>query len=353
MTESRWSKTRVNAWAAEQGWLVGCNFIPSTASNQFEMWQQDTFDPETISRELAWASALGMNGIRVFLHDLVWLADPDGFKSRIDHFLQLTNAARIKTMLVLFDDCWFPPIPGKQQEPVPGVHNSRWAQSPGHDVVKDRSQWPRLEAYVRDIVTTFGDDPRVCLWDLYNEPGNAILPLASSSPYFAAPRALARLFRHFILPSPTLPLLDACFQWARAVDPMQPLTVGVWAPNPRLNKLQLEQSDVISFHQYMGATALKTKIKELKQQYGRPVLCTEWMARTVESRIETHLPIFKEEHVGCFTWGLVSGRTQTIHSWTDRPGSSPPALWHHDLLHPDGSAYSDSEIEVIKRLTTN
>jgi hypothetical protein len=150
-----------------------------------------------------------------------------------------------------------------------------------------------------------------------------------------------------------LPLLETCFQWARAVDPMQPLTVGVWAPNPRLNKLQLEQSDVISFHQYMGATALKTKIKELKQQYGRPVLCTEWMARTVESRIETHLPIFKEEHVGCFTWGLVSGRTQTIHSWTDRPGSSPPALWHHDLLHPDGSAYSDGEIEVIKRLTTS
>jgi len=353
MTGSRWSKDRVNAWAAEQGWLVGCNFIPSTASNQFEMWQRETFDPETIDRELRWASQLGMNSIRVFLHDLVWLADPDDFKSRIDHFLQLTNAANIKTMLVLFDDCWFPPIPGKQQEPVPGVHNSRWAQSPGHDAVKDRSQWPRLEAYVRDIVKTFGDDPRVCLWDLYNEPGNAILPLASSPPHFALPRALARLFRHFILPSPTLPLLEACFQWARAIDPMQPLTVGVWAPNRRLNKLQLAQSDVISFHQYAGNKPLKRKIKELKRKYGRPVLCTEWMARTVGSRVETHLPIFKEESVGCFTWGLVSGRTQTIHSWTDRPGSPPPALWHHDLLHPDGSAYSDSEIKVIKRLTTN
>ena len=168
---AQWSKDRARAWAANQPWMVGCNFIPSTASNQFEMWQQATFDPETISRELAWASALGMNSVRVFLHNLIWQVDPNGFKSRIDYFLQLTKAANIKTILVLFDDCWFPPTPGKQQEPVPGVHNSRWAQSPGHDVVRDQSQWPRLEAYVRDIITTFGDDPRVCLWDLYNEPG--------------------------------------------------------------------------------------------------------------------------------------------------------------------------------------
>ncbi len=353
MTESRWSKARVSAWAERQGWLVGCNFTPSTASNQFEMWQQETFDPETIDRELRWASKLGMNSIRVFLHDLVWLADPDGFKSRIHQLLQLADAAHIKTMLVLFDDCWFPPKPGKQQEPVPGVHNSRWAQSPGHDVVKDRCQWPRLEAYVKDIITTFGDDPRVCLWDLYNEPGNAILPLASTPTYSGLPRAVSRIIRHFVLQSPTLPLLEACFRWARSVDPAQPITVGVWAPNPRLNKLQLAQSDVISFHQYMGAKALKTKIKELKQQHGRPVLCTEWMARTVGSRVETHLPIFKEESVGCFTWGLVSGRTQTIHPWTDHPGSPPPTLWHHDLLHPNGDAFDEAEVATIKSLTSN
>jgi len=351
MAGSRWTEERAARWALDQPWLVGCNFTPSTASNQLEMWQPETFDSDTIARELRWASDMGMNSVRVFLHDLVWLADPDGFKSRIDTFLQLADGVGIRTMFVLFDDCWFPPQAGPQLEPVPGVHNSRWAQSPGHAVAADPSQWPRLEGYVRDIMGAFGHDERVCVWDLYNEPGNAILPFAALPPYRAIPPALIKLFRHFVLPSPTLPLLRACFDWARSVEPIQPLTVAVWAPIPRLNRLQLECSDVISFHQYMGAKQLKAKIDVLRKQYRRPILCTEWLARPVGSRVATHLPIFREEDVGCYNWGLVSGRTQTVHPWGDRPGAPEPAVWHHDLLHPDGSAFDDREIELFKRLT--
>ncbi|MGB2192905.1 MAG: hypothetical protein ACPH3A_10060, partial [Luminiphilus sp.] len=197
MTKSRWTIERARLWAQEQPWLVGCNFISSTASNQFEMWQADTFDPETIGRELKWASEIGMNSVRVFLHDLIWQADAEGFKSRIEIFLQLADAVGIRTMFVLFDDCWFPPIAGPQPEPTKGVHNSRWVQSPGHNVTADRDQWPRLEAYVKDIVGTFGRDQRVCIWDLYNEPGNAILPLAALPPFKAIPGLLAKLTRHF------------------------------------------------------------------------------------------------------------------------------------------------------------
>ncbi len=350
MAGARWTQERAARWGEEQPWWVGCNFTPSTASNQFEMWQPDSFDPDTIARELGWAADLGMNSVRVFLHDRLWQADAEGFKGRVDTFLQLAHGVGIRTMPVLFDDCWFPPKPGPQPEPVPGVHNSRWAQSPGHDVVRDPSQWPRLEQYVKDMIGTFGQDPRVCIWDLYNEPGNAILPYAALPTYKSLPGALAKLFRHFVLPSPTLPLLRSCFDWARAIDPCQPLTVAVWAPIPRLNRLQLNCSDVISFHQYMGANALRKKIGELRERYQRPMLCTEWLARPVGSQVHSHLPIFHEERVGCYNWGLVSGRTQTIHSWGDRPGSPAPELWHHDLLHPDGSAFDADEVETFRRL---
>jgi len=351
-TRQPWTVDRAQRWALNNPWFVGCNFTPSTACNQLEMWQAETFDPETIARELRWASEIGMNAVRVFLHDLVWRDDPDGFKSRIEIFLQLANKVDIRTMLVLFDDCWFPPRAGPQPDPIPGVHNSRWAQSPGHAVVNNPKEWDRLEHYVCDIIDGFGRDERVCVWDLYNEPGNALLPLAALPNYRATPRALGRIVRHFVLPSPTLPLLRACFEWARSVDPMQPLTAGIWAPIPRLNRLQIGASDVISFHHYLGARHLSGTIDALNKKHQRPILCTEWMARPTGSRIQTHLPVFKEKGVGCFCWGLVSGKTQTIHGWRDPPGTATPEIWHHDLLRADGSAFDNQEIKMLQQSTS-
>lgn len=351
MQTERWSKERAQAWAQAQPWWVGCNFIPSTACNQLEMWQAETFDPTTIERELGWAADIGMNCVRVYLHDLAWQADPTGFKSRIELFLQRADQAGIRTTFVLFDDCWFPPASGPQPDPVPGVHNSRWAQGPGHDVVRDREQWPRLKEYVEDIVGSFSEDERIAMWDLYNEPGNAILPLASLPNYQAIPRSLVQLGRHVILPSPSLTLLQKTFVWARSANPAQPLTAGIWAPMPRLNRFQLASSDVLTFHHYLGAASLDKQINSLKRRFERPVICTEWMARPMGSRVESHLPIFKDTQVGCFCWGLVAGRTQTIHAWRDQPGTPAPELWHHDLLHPDGSAFSQAEVDMFRRLT--
>lgn len=351
MSGARWSEERAARWHAEQPWFVGCNFTPSTAINQLEMWQADTFDPATIERELGFAADIGMNSVRVFLHDLAWHADPEGFKGRVDRFLALAWARGIHSMLVLFDDCWFPPRAGPQPEPVPGVHNSGWAQSPGHGVVRDRTQWPRLEAYVRDVVGAFGRDERVCVFDLYNEPGNAFLPLASGATIRRLPAALARFARHFVLPSPTRALLRETFAWARACDPQQPLTAGLWAPNAWLNALQTEASDVISFHQYASGEKLGARIRELREAHRRPILCTEWMARPIGSRFHSHLPIFEEERVGCYCWGLVSGKTQTIHAWADAPGSPAPEVWHHDVLHPDGSPFDPSEVDALRRHT--
>lgn len=322
----RWTADRANAWYGPQPWIVGCNFIPSNAINQLEMWQQDTFDPATIDRELKWASELGMNSIRVFLHDLPWQADAEGFRRRIDAFLGIAARHGIRPMLVLFDDCWNEsPKSGKQPDPVPGVHNSGWLQSPGKAVVNDASAWPRLERYVKGVIGAFAHDARVLAWDLYNEPGNSGQGAAS------------------------LPLLKKAFEWARSVAPEQPLTAGVWFGDRTLNDFQLSESDIVTFHNYDGPEALVAQIGELRK-LGRPVLCTEWLRRG-HSEVATCLPVFKREHVGCFNWGLVAGKTQTIYPWGTPKGAPEPARWFHDLLRKDGTPFDAAEAAAFRDST--
>jgi hypothetical protein len=325
----RWPAERANAWYQAQSWLVGCNFIPSTAINQLEMWQADTFDPETIDRELGWAEKIGFNTVRVFLHDLAWEADAPGFKKRIDKYLEIADKHRIRTLFVLFDDCWNEdPRIGKQRAPIPGVHNAGWVQSPSTAVVLDPKGWGRLERYVKDIIGSFGEDKRVLMWDLYNEPGNTKLGERS------------------------LPLVRATFGWARAAKPSQPLTAGLWFDNRKLNEYQLAQSDVITFHNYNKPDDLRRQIHELKK-LGRPVICTEYMARTHGSTFAGSLLVFKNERVGCYNWGLVSGKTQTIYPWGSPRDAPEPQVWFHDIFRRDGRPFDRKEVEVIKAYTLN
>ncbi len=129
---ARWTEKAANEWYAQQPWLVGSNYIPASAINELEMWQADTFDPQRIDKELGWAESIGLNTMRVFLHDLLWQQDPKGFQQRIETFLEIASKHHIKPLFVLFDSCWDPdPRLGKQHEPRPGIHNSGWVQSPG------------------------------------------------------------------------------------------------------------------------------------------------------------------------------------------------------------------------------
>jgi len=320
----RWSRKKAWEWYNEQPWIVGCNFTPSTAGNQIEMWQKETFNIETIRRELGWASDLGFNTARVYLHDLIWEADPDGMKERMNILLDSAARAGVRPVFVFFDDCWNTEFSmGKQPEPRPGVHNSVWVQSPGSRMVTDPTSWGRLKEYVGDILGSFGSDERILMWDLYNEPGNNKLGEAS------------------------LGLLRSVFDWAREAGPSQPLSVGVWFDNAALNEFQLGASDVVTFHNYNDAANLEDQIKRLSG-YGRPLICTEYMARTRGSRFETHLPIFKREHVGCINWGFVSGRTQTIYPWGSTEGSPEPQPWFHDVLRRDGTPFDAGEVSFIK-----
>ncbi|MBN2677489.1 MAG: hypothetical protein JXR32_05425 [Anaerolineaceae bacterium] len=352
MTDNIWSIEQINSWYQKLPWLVGCTFIPSTAINQLEMWQADTFDLKTIQRELGWAADSGLNAVRVFLHDLAWQQDPEGFKKRIDRFLDTAKKNGILTSLVIFDDCWnSDPKAGEQPEPKPYTHNSGWVQSPGMKVVKDSKQWGRLESYVTDILTTFGKDERIFLWDLYNEPGNLFLPSLALDGGKGL-KTMKLLGEHFLKSSPTVPLLKQAFEWARAAAPTQPLTASLWYLTPtmgsQLNLTITNLSDVITFHDYYHLEVITKRIAELKV-WERPLICTEFGARTQESLITTHLPLFKKEKVGAFIWGLVSGKTQTIYSWRQGGKEPPPGTpWFHDLLHPDGKPYDPMEIKVIR-----
>ncbi|MDE1927927.1 MAG: hypothetical protein KGI36_12170 [Burkholderiales bacterium] len=346
---ARWPEAQAWAWYERQPWLVGVNFIPSDAINQLEMWQAATYDPVTIDRELGLAEGAGMNVVRVFLHDLPWQQDAAGFTRRIDDFLAIAARHHIETIFVLFDSCWDPqPRLGPQHPPLPGIHNSGWVQSPGARALVDRRQWPRLQAYVSGVIGAFGHDPRVLAWDLWNEPDNG--------PGSAYARTDAKDKNRYVAA-----LLPQVYAWARAADPVQPLTSGLykddddWSPQglSAFERMQVEQSDVVSFHNYQWPEDFERHVRWLQQQH-RPLLCTEYMARTVGSTIDGTLPVAQRYHVAAISWGLVDGKTQTRLPWDswDHPYiRSEPPIWHHDLFHADGTPYRQREIDLLRELT--
>lgn len=346
---NRWSEDRANNWYAQQPWLVGSNYVPKSAINQLEMWQADTFDPEEIDLEFSWAEAMGMNTMRVFLHDLLWQQDAPGFRQRIDQFLTIAARHHVRPLLVLFDSCWDPrPHLGHQRAPRRGVHNSGWVQSPGAKALRDEKQYPRLREYVRGVIGAFANDDRILGWDLWNEPG------ADNASSYAKHELRDKQSRVKIL-------LPQVFQWARAANPSQPLTSGVWDMDKaikggragELQEIQLRESDIITFHNYSWPENFRAEIDWLRR-YNRPVFCTEYMARSVGSTFDAILPIAKEEQVGAINWGFVAGKTHTYYpweSWQHPYIKEAPPVWFHDVLHPDGKPYRAAEVDLIRRLT--
>jgi hypothetical protein len=342
-----WDTEKANAWYAKQPWLVGCNFSPSTAINQLEMWQAETFDTATINRELGWAASVGMNNVRVFLHDLLYQQDAAGFIKRMDVFLQIAARHKIKVLFVFFDSVWDPwPYLGKQRNPKPYVHNSGWVQSPGLHALVDNKQHARLEKYVKAVVKYFASDGRILGWDVWNEPDN----WNPNSYERYEPKNKVEL---------VYPLLKKTFEWVRSSNPTQPVTSGIWlgdwSSDDKLSpvqKLQIEQSDIITFHNYDSAEEFEKRVNWLKR-YNRPLLCTEYMSRGNGSLFEGIVPVAKKYNVAIMNWGLVAGKTNTIYPWDSwlKEYKSEPELWFHDIFWPNGTPYKKSEVDFLKQVT--
>jgi hypothetical protein len=344
----RWSEAQANGWYAKQPWLVGANYTPANAINQLEMWQEATWDPKRIDYELNLAQGIGMNTMRVFLHDQLWAQDPEGFKRRIGEFLTIAQRHNIKPLFVLFDSCWDPdPKLGPQHPPIPGVHNSGWVQGPGMPGLRDRSRYPGYKAYVQGVIGAFATDDRILGWDVWNEPDNGADQYKGQEGKEPLVRAM----------------LAQVFNWARDAEPSQPITSGVWlgddwtpgGKGSAMEKLQLAQSDVITFHDYNWPETFEGRIKQLLP-YGRPILCTEYMARGNGSTFDGSLPIAKRYNVAMMNWGFVDGRTQTRlpwDSWQKPYVMAEPTIWFHEVFRNDGTPYRKAETDLIRRLATS
>jgi hypothetical protein len=349
----RWPADKAKAWGRDTPWLVGANYAPASAINQLEMWQADTFDPAQIDKELGWAESLGFNSMRVFLHHLLWEQDSEGFLKRMDQFLGIAEKHKIGVMFVLFDSVWDPdPKLGKQRPPEKGVHNSGWVQSPGAADLRDPTRHKLLEEYVKGVVGRFKDDKRVQVWDIWNEPDNT-----NDNSYGKNKLKREPADKHALV----LALLPKTFAWARAAEPSQPLTSGLWLGGHKadparlipIEKVQLTESDVISFHSYGKLPDMKAWVANL-QKHDRPLLCTEYMARPVGSTFDPVLGYLKEQKIAAYNWGFVAGKSNTIFAWNTWQKPEPaaePKVWFHDIFRTDGSPFDPKEVEYIRRVT--
>jgi len=342
----QWTKEEAWAWYNEQPWLVGCNYLPAYAGNAFEMWQADTFDPDAIDSELQLAEDLGFNIVRVFLHDMLWEQDSEGFLKRIDVFLGIADRHHIKVMPVLFDSCWDPrPQSGKQPDPTPHKHNSIWSQSPHTDLLRTPEKWGKLKKYTQGVIKRYCNDERVLIWDVVNEPGNPNIPAYSEH----EPENKAEL---------ALKLLEQSFDWIHELKPVQPLTASVWTgewdmnkERPALNVFALTRSDINQYHSYHDKELMQTQTDKVTA-YGRPVICGEYMARTVGNTFAVALPILKKDRIAALNWGFVAGRSQTFYPWEtwNKAFTAEPETWFHDIFRSDGTPFDTEEVAFIKAM---
>jgi hypothetical protein len=314
------------------------------------MFQEGTFNLKEIEKEISWAKSIGFNTLRVYLHDLLW-EEKDQFLVRFNDFLDCCQSFEMKPIIVLFDDCHYPfPQLGPQPLPVRGIHNSGWKQSPGHQIVTEifelntAKHLERLQTYTQELLELYKDDERILMWDLYNEPGQ------------------------FGIGEKSYTLLDFVWNWAHEIRPSQPLTSCLdGSIGDSIISLNQSKSDIITFHTY-EAEKLEPTIKKLRTT-GRPLMCTEYMAREYGSTFEFCLPIFKKYNIACYNWGLVAGRSQTNFNWEtilylneerdkgnlvkEGDNLTEPNQWFHDIFRRDGSPYSIEEITFIKKILHN
>lgn len=353
----KWSAERANEWYSSMPWIRGCNYMSADCANRIDQWQEYGFEErfETTRAELELMAKIGFNSIRIIPEFYVWQNEHDGFMDRFERYIALADEYGISCMVVLGNDC-MPPYEeavkrmhlGEQHVDL-GYHGGRRVSQHGafaghgYSILDETESADRYYEFVEEIVERYKNDKRIIIWDVFNEPGNSKRGSMSK------------------------PHLEKFFEIIRGIDPIQPLTVGIWSRNsdfenlPEIEKYGLENSDIISYHNY---GSYESNIRELKllKKFGRPVVNTEWLNRCGGNTVAELFPLFYLENVGCYNWGFVAGKYQTYEPWNgvwDGYREHPEnyrdfdfTKWLHDLFRPNHNPYDPREIETIKRFCT-
>ena len=298
------------AFKADWRWVKGAVFVPTTAVNEAQQWDQ--YDPAVNERELHYASVYGINCVRVYLHYLIYLKNKDALLNHIEDFLTRANKYGIKTEFVFFDDCWNQPDSDllspdyHYPPPIAGVHNSRWIVSPGEDARKHYAEnRDRLKAYVQDIVNAHKADSRIAFWETYNEP--------NKSPE-------------------TRQLLQDSIAWIHETGTKIPVTATgrEFAGGP--------YSDFISWHEYGNYNYT-----------GAPEeLCTECMNREGQD-VPGIVEHFKDK-TGFIMWEFGIGRDNCRFAWHDNrqnPRKDETPKPFHGVVYPDGHPWSVDDVKAL------
>ena len=354
----RWSKEKAWEWYNSRPWFRGCNYMSADCANRIDQWQELGFEERfaTTEKELKLMQETGFNTVRLIIEYVVWKEEHDGFMERFDRYLSLCAKYGISAMIVLANDCmppkterWKMPYVGEQQYDL-GYHggkmHSQHGAHPGpapHFYLDDAESREDYLRMVEEIVTKYKDDERVCIWDVYNEPGNS--------------------YRKDI----TLPNLKKMFKSVRSCEPSQPVTAGInWIDNDLLsdedvplheiNQYVIDNSDIITYHFYHDYYRHIRVIKRLKKE-GRPIMNTEWLGRCLGNDVFSLFPLFYLEKIGCYNWGFVAGKYQTYEPWEGTwqkylNGTETDVdftKWFHDLYRPNHRPYDPKEIDLIKQ----
>ncbi|MBO5270492.1 MAG: cellulase family glycosylhydrolase [Clostridia bacterium] len=352
--EQRWTKERVWEWYNARPWMRGCNYMSADCANRVDQWQALGFEERfcTTEQELRLMQETGFNTVRLILEYVVWKEEHDGFLERFDRYLSLCAKYGISCMIVLANDC-MPPKTERWKMPYVGEQTYDWGYHGGkkhsqhgshsgpapHFYLDDEESREDYFRMVREIVSLYRNDERICIWDVYNEPGNSR--------------------REDI----TLPNLKRMFETVREIDPVQPLTAGVFRmkgdesiPLSAVEQYALDHSDIVSYHFYRGYEEHIRVIRRLKKE-GRPILNTEWLGRCLHNNVFDLFPLFYLERIGCYNWGFVAGKYQTYEPWeksweiyaADPHSDFDFTKWFHDLYRPNHRPYDPKEIALIKR----
>ena len=355
-----WSRERAWAWYDRQPWIRGCNYMPASCANRVDQWQtlgaKERF--EEMDRELAAAEEIGFNTMRLAVELQgfgVWLAEHDGFMENFERSLELLAKHKMRAIVLLGNDCmrpkriWQLPKPGPQPCDL-GYHGGRkqsqhgsFPGEIGYSQVDDPVLKPKFYAMCEELMTKYRTDERILFWNLWNEPGNSHREQVSVEP------------------------IREMFRLAWRIDPVQPLAADVWYgeygtttndPN-RAQYVAGALSDIVSYHCYKGFEEHVRIIAKLKRHFQRPMINTEWLARTVHCDVFDNYPLFYLERIGTLNWGLVNGRYQTHEPWEflwKRIEQNPRQAaeldmtkWLHDLLRPSLRPYDPREINLIRR----